>query len=326
MRSVLRKFNPESIGLEHIQYIKLQHKKGSSTDPLRVKTPCIYLSHFRHDPVTHSRNSLSRPNDFGTSFPLSHANNSQTVLVLLVLAIFPLGTLAGLGNDLHRRQSDPCLATSCSFLSVTCPENDDACICAAFNNAGSATVSACASCEQSVNATFAAEILSVAQSCASAPGPSPTPTNAVDPCFASSCNWLQGIDSCADGDVVCVCNVINSAGSAAVSACITCEKSVNATFAQEISAVAQSCPSPSQTDAPEETSITTPIASSSLLGGNTQTLSATTSIHTVTPVTVTPTLSSKSSGSDRVSEQVKGTYFCLGITMFVIIIGLVNGG
>src|SRR5271170_2894755 len=76
------------------------------------------------------------------------------------------------------------------------------------------------------------------------PAPAPTPAG-TDPCVTTSgaCSWLISLDSCSASDSACMCSVFTSASASEISACVSCEQSVNATFAQEISQAGQECAS-----------------------------------------------------------------------------------
>ena len=249
--------------------------------------------------------------------------NSQAIQDLLVL-IFALQMVAGFGGDLQRRQTDPCLTTSCSWLTAidACSSSDTACICAAFVT-GSSNVSTCVSCEQAVNATFAFEILTLYQDCAStasttstassvgpAPVPAQAPAGTADPCLLTSCSWLSGTVSCSVGDTACICAVFTSAGAFNVSACVSCEQSVNATSAQEIAAVVQDCATSSSP---------APLITSSVAGAPPHTTSATTSTTSTISIT-SPTRS----GSGSIQEQIKGGIWIGVITLSAIVVGLVG--
>ena len=79
---------------------------------------------------------------------------------------------------------------------------------------------------------------------APAPAPSPAPTSA-DPCRTTSgpCNWLNAVDSCSDTDNACFWAVFDSVSSSDISACVSCEQSVNSTVANAIVPVEQECAS-----------------------------------------------------------------------------------
>jgi len=117
---------------------------------------------------------------------------SQTTLIqdLLVL-IFALQMVAGVGGDLQRRQTDPCLNLFCGWVTGldACGSTDTACICAVFVT-GFANISTCVTCEQAVNASFAFEILTLYEDCASATSTAssvgPAPVTGSAPLITSS--------------------------------------------------------------------------------------------------------------------------------------------
>src|SRR6202165_5501640 len=59
-------------------------------------------------------------------------------------------------------------------------------------------------------------------------------------CTATSCGWVTGLQSCSSSDVACVCRVLGTAGTA-VSSCVSCLQTVNATLAGELSTIQQRC-------------------------------------------------------------------------------------
>ena len=131
---------------------------------------------------------------------------------------------------------NPC-SSPCSWVSGldSCADTDTNCICGVFSSAGSAAVSGCKSCYETVNATLAADVSQIAQYC----GISLVPTE-VNSC-SSPCSWVSGLDSCADTDTNCICRVFSSAGSAAVASCASCYQTVNATLAADVSEISQNC-------------------------------------------------------------------------------------
>ena len=145
--------------------------------------------------------------------------------------------------------TDTCLSATgaCAFLAGlnACATTDLPCICRVFTSAGSARLSTCISCEQVHNVTLANEIATVGQQCLGPAGTTSaaSPTATVDPCLNGPCTWLRGISSCAESDTACFCRVFNQAGAAGLSSCLSCEQTVNRTFASEIAFFGSSCPS-----------------------------------------------------------------------------------
>jgi hypothetical protein len=111
----------------------------------------------------------------------------------------------------------------------------------------------------------------------------------TDPCFnttSAACSWLQALDSCSTSDTTCFCLVINSASASEISACASCEQSVNATLAQEISESGTECASylataPAPTPATTAPGTTTPLAPAATTEAN----SAPVTTHQTIPTT-----------------------------------------
>jgi hypothetical protein len=88
------------------------------------------------------------------------------------------------GCETPDTDTDPCLSGACSWMYGldSCSDSDDTCFCEVVLAAGPSNVSACASCEQSSNATYAQQISSSYQECegsnsSSASTPTAEPTD-----------------------------------------------------------------------------------------------------------------------------------------------------
>lgn len=216
---------------------------------------------------------------------------------------------------LRRQDTDPCLATSCSWFTTLddCSETNATCFCDVILSVGSSQVSACATCEQAENATLAGEISESYQGCE-------TPDSDTDPCLSGACSWMYGLDSCSESDDTCFCEVVLAAGPSNISACASCEQSSNATFAQEISSAYQECEgsNPASASTPAQ-----PTAEPTDDGTTTNV--ANTASKTPTTVTAGNTATGQTtSGSGGIHQQVEGAIWVGIVTLSVIVVGLVG--
>lgn len=150
------------------------------------------------------------------------------------------------------------------------------------------------------------------------PAPPPvSPGPGGDPCLTTSCSWLSGLGACSTTDTTCICGVIIAAGSSEVSACVSCESAVNATFAQEISGAYQECVATSSTLAPApppaQTKTSTPVSPPK---------TSTSTITNIPPVGTSAVVPTKS-GSGGIHEQIKARIWVGIITLSTIMVGLI---
>ena len=174
----------------------------------------------------------------------------KALVISVVLSVSVFAYLPNLDSNynLARRQLGDC-TTPCSWIAglASCSDTDVSCVCGVVNQAGSAAVSSCASCLQSVNATLAADVESVGEFCAdsgstaSAPAPAPTSTppasvTGIATCTISPCQIIfEAHSSCTDD--ACFCPTLVAEGPA----CSACYATVNVTEAQLISLALQDC-------------------------------------------------------------------------------------
>lgn len=207
--------------------------------------------------------------------------------------------------------------TPCSWTSGLNSCSDLTCVCGVLNLAGPA-VASCETCLQKVNVTLAADLDQLIQGCntpSSAPAPASTtsastPASSPAACFSGSCGWLNGIEICGDNDMVCFCQVLNSAGSGAIGGCESCVDTFNVTFASEISQLAQQC----ETVALSSTITSVPTSSPPITSSKTTTTTKTGSTF--------PSSTSLASGA---SDVFGDTLNFVGYFQFVMFLAAVVG-
>ena len=110
------------------------------------------------------------------------------------------------------------------------PVELDACVCAAFKNAGNTNVGDCGACIAPFNATFAQLISNMAELCASTMYLPPT-------CVPTCAGIFAAATNCAIGDSECFCPAALKSGDA----CSICMASANPTGATDVGNVVKEC-------------------------------------------------------------------------------------